>query len=98
VTEDAPIPRRGRPNTRPPGRDDHLGAVVITARDIYDAVMANTAQIAQLVEASTGNAGRILDHEGRLRALESSRSPRWLMPGIAITISAIALVVTIFRL
>jgi len=56
---------------------DPLGSVVITARDIYDALIRLQEAVSRLVDQSVGHADDIRDHETRLRTVEDVRpAPR----------------------
>lgn len=55
-----------------PGADP-LGPVVITARDIYDAVVSTRDQVGRMADQVAALAGDVSDHETRLRSLEDVR-------------------------
>lgn len=53
-----------------------LGRVVITARDIYDALIRLQETVNQLVSQNIGHGDDIRDHETRLRAVEAVQPAR----------------------
>lgn len=57
---------------------DPLGPVVITSRDIYDALIRLQATVAELVSQGAGHRDDIVDHETRLRAIEDAQPGRRL--------------------
>lgn len=61
-----------------------LGGVVITAREIYDAVVRLTGRVDVLIEQQQANQHDIQDHETRLRALEKAR---WPLPALSVLIA-----------
>lgn len=83
---------------------DPLGPVVITARDIYDAVVSTRDQVGRMADQVAALAGDVSDHETRLRALEDVRpGPRladlaadvrdikarqWPLPAAALVVAA----------
>ncbi|WP_233512495.1 hypothetical protein [Micromonospora deserti] len=71
---------------------DPLGPVVITARDIYDALIKLTDTVNKLVGQGSGHDDDIRDHEDRIRALERGR---WPLPSLAALVSIAALVVAV---
>ena len=74
---------------------DPLGPVVITARDIYDALVKLTDTVNKLVGQGSGHDDDIRDHEERIRALERGR---WPLPSLAALLSLGALVVAVLSL
>ena len=72
-----------------PGVNDPMGPVVITSRDIYDALIRLTDTVNRLVNAGDGYTEDLRDHETRLRALEATR---WPVPTIAILVALASLV------
>lgn len=94
-----------------PGHDP-LGPVVITARDIYDALVSLRETVGRLVDQGVGHADDIRDHEDRLRRLEAARpaerltdvdarvkgleAARWPLPTLSVLIAAAALAFAIF--
>ena len=70
------------------GAPDPLGPVVITTRDIYDALVKLTDTVKELVGQNAGHADDIRDHEQRIRLLERGR---WPLPALAVLLSAAAL-------
>ena len=67
---------------------DPLGPVVITSRDIYDALIRLQETVGRLVDQGVGHTDDIRDHEQRLRSLERGR---WPLPSLALLLSAAAL-------
>lgn len=90
---------------------DPLGPVMITARDIYDALIRLQETVSQLVNQGVGHADDIRDHETRLRAIEEARpAPRiqdletrvrglearqWPLPAASLLVAAAALAVAV---
>lgn len=81
-----------------------LGNVVITAREIYDAVVRLTGRVDVLIEQQNTTARDLQDHERlsvsvhqdfetRLRSLERAR---WPLPSLAAAVSLVAIALTIF--
>ncbi|KXK61948.1 hypothetical protein AWW66_10935 [Micromonospora rosaria] len=86
---------------------DPLGPVMITSRDIYDALIRLTASVDRIASQTEGHGEDIRDHETRLRAVEEVRpSPRikdledrvravearlWPLPAAAVLLSMTAL-------
>ena len=73
--------------TEPP-----LGGVVITSREIYDAVVRLTGRVDVLIEQHAATSHDVQDHETRLRSLERAR---WPLPSAAVLLSLAALAVTV---
>lgn len=82
---------------------DPLGPVVITGREIYDAVVRLTGRVDVLIEQQNTTARDLQDHEkvsasthadfeSRLRSLERAR---WPLPSLAAAVSLAALAMTI---
>lgn len=57
---------------------DPLGPVVITSRDIYDALVRLTDTVNRLVDKGDGHTEDIRDHEARLRTLEEANAGKRL--------------------
>lgn len=90
---------------------DPLGPVVITSRDIYDALIRLQETVSRLVDQNVGHADDIRDHETRLRAVEDVRpAPRikdleervrgvearlWPLPAASLLIAAASLAVAL---
>ena len=74
-----------------PGHDP-LGPVVITARDIYDALVELRSTVARLVDRHDAQAAEVADHEARIRALERGR---WPLPALSAVLALIALAITV---
>lgn len=69
---------------------DPLGGVVITSREIYDAVVRLTGRVDVLIEQQTSTTHDVQDHEARIRGLERSR---WPLPAVSVLIALAALAV-----
>lgn len=63
---------------------DPLGGVVITSREIYDAVVRLTGRVDVLIEQQGETRQDIQDHETRLRSLERAR---WPLPALSVLIA-----------
>lgn len=83
-----------------------LSGVVITAREIYDAVVRLTGRMDVLIEQHNAQAQdlrdheiradtRHNDHEARLRSLEKAR---WPLPSLAAVMAVASLVVAILKI
>lgn len=70
-----------------------LSGVVITSREIYDAVVRLTGRVDVLIQQTGDMQHDIQDHENRLRNLERSR---WPIPALTVVISVLALVWAIY--
>lgn len=91
-----------------------LGPVVITPRDIYDALIRLQDTVGQLVSQNVGHGDDIRDHETRLRAVEAVqpasaipelrteveklKAGRWPLPALAALTGVGALVVAVIAL
>lgn len=71
---------------------DPLAGVVITSREIYDAVVRLTGRVDVLIEQQTTTTAEVKDHEARLRAVERRM---WPMPSIALLLAAASLAVAV---
>lgn len=82
-----------------------LSGVIITAREIYDAVVRLTGRMDVLIEQHNAQAqdlhdhearadSRHNDHEARLRSLEKAR---WPLPSLAAVVAVASLVWAIIR-
>lgn len=60
--------------------NDPLSGVVITSREIYDAVVRLTGRVDVLIQQQADAVHDISDHETRLRTLERAR---WPLPALA---------------
>jgi len=69
-----------------------LGPVVITAREVYDAVVRVSGQVALLDSKVTDIATDGRDFESRIRALEKNR---WPLPALAVLVSIAAIIVSV---
>lgn len=61
-----------------------LNGVVITAREIYDAVVRLTGRVDVLITQQNEAQHDLLDHETRLRSLERTR---WPLPTLSVLIA-----------
>lgn len=61
-----------------------LGGVVITSREIYDAVVRLTGRVDVLIAQQQEVQHDVQDHETRLRALERAR---WPLPALSVLIA-----------
>lgn len=71
---------------------DPLGGVVITSREIYDAVVRLTGRVDVLIEQQGTTSRDVTDHEARLRTVERRL---WPLPSAAVLLSLAALAATI---
>ena len=71
-----------------------LVGAVVTAREIYDAVVRLTGRVDVLIEQQTATRQNVTDHETRLRSLERSR---WPLHSAAVLISLAAVAVVFLR-
>jgi len=72
---------------------DPLGPIVITSREVYDAVVRLTGRVDVLISQQTTHQAEIADHENRLRVLERAR---WPLPSLAVVVALGSLGVTLF--
>lgn len=63
---------------------DPLSGVVITSREIYDAVVRLTGRVDVLIEQQTNTSQEVKDHEARLRSLERGR---WPLPAVSVLVA-----------
>ncbi|HEX6970272.1 MAG TPA: hypothetical protein VF174_15865 [Micromonosporaceae bacterium] len=68
--------------------------VVITAREIYEAVVRLTGRVDVLIEQQKASEDVDRDHEQRLRALERAR---WPLPSLSLLIALAGIVIALFR-
>jgi hypothetical protein len=71
---------------------DPLAGVVITSREIYDAVVRLTGRVDVLIEQQTTTTAEVKDHEARLRAVERRM---WPLPSAALLVAAASLAVAV---
>lgn len=69
--------------------------VVITAKEIYDAVVKLTGTVEVLISQQQDTKGDLSDHEIRIRTLEKSR---WPLPALGIVLSLVSLGLVIIPL
>jgi hypothetical protein len=70
-----------------------MGPIMITAREVYDAVVRLTGRVDVLINQQSSTQAEVQDHESRLRSLEKAR---WPLPSAAVLISIAALVAAVF--
>lgn len=71
-----------------------LGGIVITSREIYDAVVRLTGRVDVLIEQQSHTAAEVVDHETRLRSLEKNR---WPLPSLAVLVALASFFMSIFH-
>lgn len=74
---------------------DPLGGIVITSREIYDAVVRLTGRVDVLIAQQAETNKDITDHENRIRGLERNR---WPLPTVSVLISLGALAIAFIKL
>lgn len=74
-----------------PGSDP-LGPVLITARDIYDALVELRTTVNRLVDRHDAQASEVADHEARIRSLERGR---WPLPALSAVLALAAIAITV---
>lgn len=74
---------------------DPLPGILITGREIYEAVVRLTGRVDVLIEQQ--NAGKAIDndHEARIRVLERGR---WPLPALAAVLGAGGLALSLLQL
>jgi hypothetical protein len=72
---------------------DPLGPIVITSREVYDAVVRLTGRVDVLISQQSATQSDVADHESRLRALERAR---WPLPSLAALLAIGSLGVSLF--
>ena len=92
MTNATPPLRRRRERGAAPALDAPLGSVTITAREVYDAVMALTTEVKTALDRSQKTAEKVDDHEGRLSTLEAAR---WPLPAAATVLGVLSLIVAV---
>lgn len=68
--------------------------VVITSREIYDAVVRLTGRVDVLISQQAEAAKDLADHEGRIRTLERAR---WPLPSVGLLIAVLSLIIAFLR-
>lgn len=71
-----------------------VGPIIITAREVYDAVIRLTGRVDVLISQQSGTAQDVADHENRLRSLERRR---WQLPGLATVMAGLSLVASFWH-
>jgi hypothetical protein len=69
-----------------------LTGVVISSREIYDAVVRLTGRVDVLITQTEALKQDISDHENRIRNLEKAR---WPIPTVAVLVSIIAIIIAV---
>ena len=72
---------------------DPLGPIVITSREVYDAVVRLTGRVDVLINQQSATQSDVADHESRLRLLERGR---WPLPSLAALLAVGSLMVSLF--
>jgi hypothetical protein len=72
---------------------DPLPGVVITSREIYDAVVRLTGRVDVVIEQQTHTSQMTQDHETRIRAMERSR---WPLHSLTVLVALGALALSFF--
>jgi hypothetical protein len=80
------------PHLVPPSPEQPFGPVIITAREIYDAVVRVSAKVDIVSAQMTQLVADGQDWEARIRALERGR---WPLPSLAVLLSIAGLVFTV---
>ena len=70
----------------------HSG-VIVTSREIYDAVVRLTGRVDVLIEQHNAHSTEIADHESRIRVLEKAR---WPLPTLSVIIALLGIAYTYF--
>ena len=73
---------------------DPLGPIVITSREVYDAVIRLTGRVDVLISQQSATQTDVADHEARLRSLERAR---WPVPAVALVIAVGSLGVSLLQ-
>ncbi len=71
-----------------------LGPIVITSREVYDAVVRLTGRVDVLIAQQQVMAASDADHESRLRVLERAR---WPLPSASLLVALGAFIVGFIR-
>lgn len=71
-----------------------LGLIVITSREVYDAVVRLTGRVDVLIAQQQAAAAETADHETRLRSLERAR---WPLPSASLLVAIAAVIVGFVR-
>lgn len=72
---------------------DPLPGVVITSREIYDAVVRLTGRVDVIIEQANHLTTQAQDHETRLRQLERSR---WPLHSLSVLVALGAVALSVF--
>lgn len=70
-----------------------LGPIVITSREVYDAVVRLTGRVDVLISQQSATQVDVADHETRLRTLERAR---WPLPSLAALMGVLSIGLTVF--
>lgn len=68
---------------------DPMGPILITLRDVYDALRDLDSKVSRLISQDSSHVDDLRDHEQRLRSLERGR---WPLPALAAVVSIAALI------
>jgi len=66
--------------------------IVITAKEVYDAVIRLTGRVDVLIEQQANTNNDVVDHESRIRSLERGR---WPLPALSAVLALGALVTSV---
>ena len=72
-----------------------LGGIIITSREIYDAVVRLTGRMDVLITQQTKTNEDLTDHETRIRSIERNR---WPLPTVSVLVSLAALAIAFVKL
>jgi hypothetical protein len=75
--------------------DPNALGVVITSKEIYEAVLRLTGRVDVLIEQQAHTNNDVQDHEGRIRSLEKGR---WPLPALSVVLALGALAVSVLPL
>lgn len=67
-----------------------LAGIVITSREIYDAVVRLTGRVDVLIAQQEDIKHDLNDHENRIRNIERSR---WPLPTVSVLVAIVALII-----
>jgi hypothetical protein len=72
--------------------ETHSIGILITNREVYDAVIRLTGRVDVLIEQQQHASGEIKDHEIRIRELEKAR---WPLPAASLLVAVLSIGITI---
>jgi hypothetical protein len=70
-----------------------LGPILITSREVYDAVVRLTGRVDVLIEQHSATQPDVQDHEVRIRSLERAR---WPLPSLAVVVGLLSLAIAVW--